>query len=98
MFIVTHLGQVIRVMIEISKNAMERIRFQTTKYQGKQLIDIRVWVPGEDDELIPTRKGLTFSVVRFREFRRALDELEIELISAGLIDESNLEFVESESL
>ncbi|MHA1632587.1 MAG: hypothetical protein ACTSXC_07275 [Candidatus Freyarchaeota archaeon] len=40
-------------MIEISKNARERIRFQITEFRGQELVDIRVWVQGEEGEPIP---------------------------------------------
>ncbi len=48
-------------MIEIAKNAHERIRIDRHTYRGEDVVDLRVWVQGDKlDEMIPTRKGITF--------------------------------------
>jgi len=81
-------------MIEISKNTQERIRFQITEFRGQELVDIRVWVQGEDGAPVPTRKGITFKVDKWPEFRRALETLEAEILEAGLIEAEDLEHAE----
>ena len=44
----------------ISKNARERIQVALTEYNGRELLDVRVYyTDGTGDEWKPTRKGLT---------------------------------------
>jgi len=80
-------------MIEIQKNAMEKIRFQLDEYRGYKLVDIRVWIQGED-KLIVTKKGISFSPSIWHDFRQAIDKLEAELIEAGLIEKAEPELTQ----
>lgn len=44
---------------EFNKNANETIRVQLTEYDGKQLLDIRIWVQNDKGDFIPTHKGIS---------------------------------------
>jgi len=82
-------------MIEVTKSDTQTIRLQVVKYQGKDLIDIRLWVHGDgDSELIPTRKGISFKPSKWGEFKKAVEALEEELVTAGLVDKEDMEYAE----
>lgn len=62
-------------MIEIEKNAHETIRIDRHEYRGEDVIDVRVWVNGHNfDEMIATRKGISFRARILPEVIRALQE------------------------
>lgn len=51
-----------KIITEIQKNSMEKIKIQLNKFKGKQIIDVRSWImdnPTKQDELKPTKKGIS---------------------------------------
>ena len=65
-----------------NKNAREKVRIMFTTYQGRDLIDIRSCVEG-DQGLIPTRKGLTMSIDLIDKLRECLAKAS-EMKNTGL--------------
>ena len=60
---------------EIRKNATETIRVERTEYQGKDLVDVRVWVEGvAGGEAKPTKKELCLRPETWRELLPAIRE------------------------
>jgi len=45
-------------MIDVRKNSVEVIRIAEKTYKDHRYVDIRLWVVGDDEQLVPTRKGL----------------------------------------
>ena len=45
-------------MIDVRKNSVEVISIAEKTYKDHQYVDIRLWVVGDDEELVPTRKGV----------------------------------------
>jgi len=68
-----------KLIAEFNKNASETVRVQLTEYDGKQLLDIRVWVQNDKGEYIPTRKGISLRVEQVRDLKDALEKVEHEL-------------------
>lgn len=57
------------------KNANGIIRIQKTEFKGKEYLDIRKMYQGENDEWMPTRKGISFSPELKDEIIKALQSL-----------------------
>lgn len=86
------------VIDHFSKNVREEIFLSLSEYKGHQLIDLRVYVPGEaEGQWIPTRKGISLGVGLYPAFKRALARLEAALIEQGLLDPDDLTPLEKES-
>ncbi|MBU1880812.1 transcriptional coactivator p15/PC4 family protein [bacterium] len=47
------------VIGKIQKNAMEEIHVMARKYKGYRFIDLRIHTKGNNDDFVPTPKGLT---------------------------------------
>ena len=63
-----------------------------SEFKGRRLVDIRVHVPADqEDEWVPTRKGVSLAVNLYPAFKQALVELEEALVSQGLLDREDLE-------
>jgi hypothetical protein len=80
------------VIAKLPKNARETIFLSLSEFKGRQLVDIRVHVPGnEDGEWVPTRKGVSLAVSLYPAFKQALTELEDALVDQGFLDREDLE-------
>jgi hypothetical protein len=67
-----------KVIETFNKNAREKVRVMLTTYQGRDLIDIRSCVEG-DEGLVPTRKGITMSIELISKLRECLAKAAEEL-------------------
>ncbi len=77
---------------KVPKNAREVIFLSLSEFKGRRLIDIRVHVPGDqEDDWVPTRKGISMAVGLYPTFKQALAELEKSLLDQGLLDAEDLE-------
>lgn len=47
---------------EIRKNSAETVRIAARRYQGHDLIDIRVFARTKDGSVIPTKKGVSLNI------------------------------------
>ena len=80
------------VIAKLPKNARETIFLSLSEFKGRRLVDIRVHVPADqEDEWVPTRKGVSLAVNLYPAFKQALVELEEALVSQGLLDREDLE-------
>ncbi len=70
------------------KNHDEEVRVSIREYQGREFIDLRVWVERDNGhaEFSPTKKGLTLSCYALPELKKAILALEEELIRRGLLE------------
>ena len=83
------------VISKLSKNSRETIFLSLSEFKGRRLVDIRVHVPGDqEDEWVPTRKGVSLAVSLYPAFKQALAELEEALIAQKLLDPEDLELAE----
>jgi len=60
------------LIAEFNKNASEVVRIQLTEYDGKQLLDIRVWVQNDKGEFIATRKGISLRIDLVHSLKEAI--------------------------
>ena len=61
--------------IEIIKTKREKIIIQPREFKGKEYLDIRTFYINEDDEFVPSQKGITMSHDLFSDFYKALKKL-----------------------
>lgn len=61
--------------MDVEKNGQETIRIHRTEYKGHDLVDIRVYYRDGNDELQPTRKGITFKRELLDDVIKALNHL-----------------------
>jgi len=65
------------------KNALEEVRIETTEYQGKKYLSIRVWFDaskGLNDDWRPSQKGITISIDLLEELKQGIDKAVYEII------------------
>ncbi|MBN2467149.1 MAG: transcriptional coactivator p15/PC4 family protein [Deltaproteobacteria bacterium] len=65
------------VIARFEKNSFEEVRISLTEFRGKDLIDIRVYFqPEGEEEMRPTKKGITISPEKFPELKEGILALE----------------------
>jgi hypothetical protein len=64
------------IIAKFRKNALEEIRVSLEEYEGRKLINFRVWMELPNGEFIPTRKGVAFSPSLFPKLKEAIEALE----------------------
>jgi hypothetical protein len=75
-----------KVISKFRKNAFEEIQVSTREFQGRQLIDIRIYAGPRGQETVPTKKGIAIPIELWGEFRKAMFSLEDSLEEDGLYD------------
>lgn len=68
----------------IEKNAREQLVIGLTEFKGHQLLDLRIYVDGDDD-LKPTKKGVTVGVRMLPGIIDALVQARTAAINAGVL-------------
>ena len=72
------------VISSFAKNSFEEVRISLTEFKGKELIDLRVYYqPDGEEEMRPTKKGITISSEKFPELKKGLLALEKVLQEKG---------------
>ena len=71
----------------IEKNQIEEIRVALSKYQGHDLVGVRIWAnyDSANSEKRPTKKGVNLRVDKLPKLITALREAESQAIEAGLL-------------
>ena len=59
-------------MTEIEKNDIERVRVESSQYQGRAYVSARIWYRDEMGEWRPTKRGLTLDPDLWRDVVEAL--------------------------
>ncbi len=57
----------------IEKNKTEEIRISLSEYKGTKFIDIRLFWLKSDDEILPTRKGISLDIEKLDELISGLE-------------------------
>ncbi len=75
-------------MTAIQKNSREEIRVELSKFNGYDLINIRVWADPHDggETRIPTKSGIACKVALLPQIISALQAAEAEARKLGLIE------------
>jgi hypothetical protein len=72
------------LVFRFEKNSFEEVRISLTEFKGKELIDIRVYYqPEGEEDMRPTKKGITISPEKFPELQKGLLALENVLKQKG---------------
>jgi len=80
-----------QVISRVTKNAREVLFLSLSEFKGHRLIDFRVHVPGDqEDDWVPTRKGVSLAVGLYPAFKEALAQLEEAMFQQGLLDKEDL--------
>jgi hypothetical protein len=74
-----------RLIAKFRKNTLEEIRISATEFQGRQLVDIRIFAGPRGQETVPTRKGISIPIELYDEFKKAINSLEEILEEEGLL-------------
>ena len=68
------------------KNKFQEVRVGIREFKGNDLIDIRTWTMTQgSDEMVPTAKGVSINVSLLPELKNALDQVEKELKTTGML-------------
>ncbi|MBU1862337.1 MAG: transcriptional coactivator p15/PC4 family protein [Candidatus Omnitrophica bacterium] len=60
----------------IKRGANENVRITLREYKGKQYVDIRLfYLPKNDTEMRPTKKGITIYTSELKEVAKGLKEI-----------------------
>ena len=69
------------------KNKFQEVRVGIREFKGNDLIDIRTWTMTQgSEEMVPTAKGVSINITLLPELRKALDVVEKELKSSGMVN------------
>ncbi len=86
-----------RTVYQFAKNATEEVRVSLTEFKGHKLIDVRIYYEPEDGgERRPTKKGITIDVSLYPELKKALLQVEKELVKEHLLEEEMLEKIQAQ--
>ena len=74
------------VIAEWDRNAREIVRVALDHYQGRHTIDVRTWFRDGDDQVKPSRSGITLAVKHLPALADALGKALIAARELGLLD------------
>ena len=76
------------IIARVRKNASEEVLIRLEDYYGRPCLDVRVFADyGDRGEMLPTKKGLAFSVERLPAIIEALEQARTEAVHRGVLDE-----------
>ncbi len=86
-----------RTVYQFAKNTTEEVRVSLTEFKGHKLIDVRIYYEPEDGgERRPTKKGITIDVSLYPELKKALLQVEKELVKEHLLEVELLEEIQAQ--
>jgi hypothetical protein len=72
-----------------SRNHAEHIRVDLSEYEGRAIVNVRIWQTGTDGIDRPTTKGIAMSVRKLPELASALAKAEIKARELRLLDDDH---------
>jgi hypothetical protein len=72
-----------------SRNHAEHIRVDLSEYEGRAIINVRIWQTGSDGIDRPTTKGIAMSVRKLPELAKALANAETKARELRLLDDES---------
>ena len=73
-----------KVLHEFKRNNDETLRVSLTTFKGKTYVDVRLFYTDANEELQPTKKGVTVTPDLWDEFRAGVEKAEQELQAKNL--------------
>lgn len=77
-----------RIIAEIPKNARESIRVSLGEFQGRAVLDCRIWYRPGEGEMRPGSKGLTVAIRHLPQMADALTKAVLEAQESKLLPET----------
>ena len=77
-----------------AKNPREDVRVAISNFKGHDLVGVRVWFRDANDELRPSKAGVTVKVELLPELLRLLQAAKDVVIEKGMLDAEEFEFSE----
>jgi hypothetical protein len=74
-----------QMVTQFEKNSKEEIRVSIDRFHGRNLINIRVYYRGPDQQWLPGRQGIALGIDRYRDLADAVVRLGEALQAQGLI-------------
>ncbi len=75
---------------ELAKNSRELYRCRLGEYKGHKFIDLRLYLQGDGQDPLPTKRGLTIGPHLWPQFRQALGKVDDALVEVGWLDREDL--------
>jgi hypothetical protein len=60
---------------EFERSATEKLVIEDTEYKGRQLVTLRIYFLADNQEWLPTKKGVTFKREQLDEVLAALEKI-----------------------
>jgi len=62
--------------VDIQKNQKEVVRVSVGEFEGKELLNLRIWykLDEDDTEYKPSKKGIAISTSKYGELMKALED------------------------
>jgi uncharacterized protein YpiB (UPF0302 family) len=73
-----------KILHEFKRNAEETLRISLTTFRGRTYVDVRLFYTDPNEELQPTKKGVTVTPELWDEFRAGIERAEQELQDKNL--------------
>lgn len=74
------------IISQFEKSERRRVLASISDYGGKKRIDIRIWYKDDnDDELKPSRQGISLPIERFKDLKKLMTDLEDALKEKKLL-------------
>lgn len=80
------------IIADIERNQKEIIRVEVSEFNGKELINLRIWYHHMDGDYRPTQKGVALDISKFKDLKEAIDRIEhyIEDKDKGEVDQNSI--------
>ena len=75
-----------KLISKFRKNSFEEIQINAREYKGHQYVDIRTYLRSSNEEMVPTKKGVSIPIEQYIEFSKGISILEDKLENANLFD------------
>ena len=72
-----------QVVARLRKSELEEVVIAIRTYEGSDFIDIRTFFGARNQEVKPTRKGVTIPFAFYSEFRRSIGLLDTAMAEKG---------------
>ena len=70
------------VIGQIQKTSTQDLRVALGTYKGRKFLDLRLYIPGDAVERVPTKKGVTIPISKIAELRTLLEKAELQVLTS----------------
>lgn len=64
------------IIADIERNQKEIIRVEVSEFNGKELINLRIWYHHFEGDYRPTQKGVALDISKFNELKTAIEKID----------------------